>query len=604
MGGTVAAARAPATGGWLASYRYGQPPMIGRERQTAIYLQGVSGRRPRVPLDPERLEAAARKAMRRDAFAYVKARRRHRGHRAREPRRLRPPPDRPADAARGRAPATRASSCSAAASTPVLLAPVGVLELAHREADVAVARAARRTGVPMIFSNQASRPMEECAQALGDEPALVPALLEHLGRARREPRRPRRGVRLRGDRADARHDDGRLAPARPRAGLPAVPARPGHRPVHERPGLPPPDGGRARAGPGRRSRLRRRRRCGTLVALTRAIPARSGATCGPATGAPPSSASPRSSRGRRSSWDDLPFLRERTKLPILLKGILHPDDARRALDAGVDGIVVSNHGGRQVDGAIATLDALPAVAAAVDGRVPVLLDSGVRTGADIFKALALGASAVLIGRAYVYGLARRRRGGRHGGARQPARGARPDDGAGRLRLARRGRARDARAGLDGDGGSQCSRWPLRCSPAAARSPSPSARDRGHRHGRPDAARRRTRRGDHGGASRARDGLHSGPPSPSPGPSTRRGSAVTLRGPAAAPRRSRSAPTAASAPGCASSSGARTASCSRAAPPACAPGRSTSRSRGSSRCSTSRPRPGACSPPSGSPARPG
>jgi lactate 2-monooxygenase len=105
------------------------------------------------------------------------------------------------------------------------------------------------------------------------------------------------------------------------------------------------------------------------------------------------------------SWEDLPFLRERTKLPLLLKGILHPDDARRALDAGIDGIVVSNHGGRQVDGAIATLDALPGVVEAVDGRAPVLLDSGVRSGADAFKALALGATAVLIGRAYVYGLA-------------------------------------------------------------------------------------------------------------------------------------------------------------------------------------------------------
>ena len=105
------------------------------------------------------------------------------------------------------------------------------------------------------------------------------------------------------------------------------------------------------------------------------------------------------------SWDDLPFLRERTKLPLLLKGILHPDDARRALDAGVDGIVVSNHGGRQVDGAIATLDALPAVVTAVGDRVPVLLDSGVRGGADAFKALALGATAVLVGRQYVYGLA-------------------------------------------------------------------------------------------------------------------------------------------------------------------------------------------------------
>jgi lactate 2-monooxygenase len=105
------------------------------------------------------------------------------------------------------------------------------------------------------------------------------------------------------------------------------------------------------------------------------------------------------------SWDDLPFLRERTKLPIVLKGIVHPDDARRAVEAGMDGIVVSNHGGRQVDGSIGTLDALPGVAEAIDGQIPVLLDSGVRGGADVFKALALGASAVLIGRPYVYGLA-------------------------------------------------------------------------------------------------------------------------------------------------------------------------------------------------------
>jgi len=96
---------------------------------------------------------------------------------------------------------------------------------------------------------------------------------------------------------------------------------------------------------------------------------------------------------------------ERTSLPIVLKGILHADDARRAADEGIDGVVVSNHGGRQVDGAIATLDALPGVVAAVDGRIPVLFDSGIRSGADVFKALALGARAVLLGRPYVYGLA-------------------------------------------------------------------------------------------------------------------------------------------------------------------------------------------------------
>jgi lactate 2-monooxygenase len=105
------------------------------------------------------------------------------------------------------------------------------------------------------------------------------------------------------------------------------------------------------------------------------------------------------------SWDDLAFLRERTRLPILLKGILHPADAVAAIEHGMDGIVVSNHGGRQVDGAIGTMDALPGIVEAVAGRVPVLLDSGVRSGADVFRALALGASAVGLGRPYVWGLA-------------------------------------------------------------------------------------------------------------------------------------------------------------------------------------------------------
>ena len=105
------------------------------------------------------------------------------------------------------------------------------------------------------------------------------------------------------------------------------------------------------------------------------------------------------------TWADLPSLRSMTSLPILVKGLLSADDADRALDAGVDGIVVSNHGGRQVDSAVATLDALPGVVERVDGRVPVLMDSGIRSGADIVTALALGAAAVCVGRPYVYGLA-------------------------------------------------------------------------------------------------------------------------------------------------------------------------------------------------------
>jgi lactate 2-monooxygenase len=107
----------------------------------------------------------------------------------------------------------------------------------------------------------------------------------------------------------------------------------------------------------------------------------------------------------RLTWQDLEFLRSRTTLPIALKGILHPDDARAARHHGMDAVVVSNHGGRQVDGAIASLDALPAIVDAVGDDLDVLLDSGVRSGADVVKALALGADAVLLGRPYVWGLA-------------------------------------------------------------------------------------------------------------------------------------------------------------------------------------------------------
>ncbi|HXR60635.1 MAG TPA: alpha-hydroxy-acid oxidizing protein, partial [Solirubrobacterales bacterium] len=103
-------------------------------------------------------------------------------------------------------------------------------------------------------------------------------------------------------------------------------------------------------------------------------------------------------------WDDLARLREMTSLPILVKGIQHPDDAREAVARGVDGIVVSNHGGRQVDGAVGSLATLPGIAEAVGGELAILFDSGVRSGSDVLKALALGAEAVCLGRPYVWGL--------------------------------------------------------------------------------------------------------------------------------------------------------------------------------------------------------
>ncbi|WP_255570377.1 alpha-hydroxy-acid oxidizing protein [Cohnella sp. CFH 77786] len=105
------------------------------------------------------------------------------------------------------------------------------------------------------------------------------------------------------------------------------------------------------------------------------------------------------------TWEQIPILRNLTKLPVLIKGILHPEDARLAMGLGMDGIVVSNHGGRQLDGEIATLDALPKIIDAVEGRIPVLFDGGIREGVDVLKTIALGATAVLLGRPYIYGLA-------------------------------------------------------------------------------------------------------------------------------------------------------------------------------------------------------
>lgn len=109
--------------------------------------------------------------------------------------------------------------------------------------------------------------------------------------------------------------------------------------------------------------------------------------------------------GKVLTWDDLPWLKSITRLPIVLKGICHPEDARRAIDGGADGIYVSNHGGRQANGGIAAIDMLPAVAEAVAGRVPLFFDSGIRSGTDVVKAIALGADMVGIGRPYSYGLA-------------------------------------------------------------------------------------------------------------------------------------------------------------------------------------------------------
>jgi lactate 2-monooxygenase len=277
---------------------------------------------------------------------------------------------------------------------PFLLAPIGVLELAHRDADVAAARAAASLGLPTIFSSQASRPMEEVAAAIGEAPRwfqlywstvdeLVKSFVERAERCGCEAIVVTLDTTLLGWRA--RDLDLAYLPFLRGHGLAQYTSDPVfQRLVRER----------GRAATAQRPTLAALR---TLLELRRNV-----------RGLDPRAAVQTFTEiySRPSlRWDHLVWIRELTRLPVILKGILHPDDARRAVEAGFDGIVVSNHGGRQLDGAIATLDALPSIVKEVARRVPVLFDSGIRTGTDALKALALGATAVLVGRPYVYGLA-------------------------------------------------------------------------------------------------------------------------------------------------------------------------------------------------------
>jgi lactate 2-monooxygenase len=375
----------------------------GPQRQREIYVAGLGGRRPRVPVEPEGLEQAARRRMSPEAFAYVaggagleqtaRANREAFARRRIVPRVLRDVSrrDMGAELFGQRLPA------------PLLLAPVGVLELAHPEADLAVARAAAAEGVPLIFSNQASVPMERCAAAMGDAPRwfqlywstdddLVASLV--------------RRAEACGCGAVVLTLDTTLLGWRPRdLALGALPFLRGmgiaqytsDRIFRAALGRPLP-GGAVRPPLGLRALL-------ALLAQIRRYP---GPWARKLRSGEPRAAVQRfvATYSRPSlTWERLAFLRQHTRLPILLKGVLHPEDAALAVEHGADGLVVSNHGGRQVDGAVGALDALPDVVAAVGGRVPVLFDSGVRGGADLFKALALGAAAVCLGRPYVYGLA-------------------------------------------------------------------------------------------------------------------------------------------------------------------------------------------------------
>ncbi|GAA2671261.1 MULTISPECIES: lactate 2-monooxygenase [Actinosynnema] len=338
--------------------------------QNEIYLQGLAGTVPPFTTDPEGLAESARQRLGPGPYWYV-AGAAGSGATARANREAfdgwRIVPRMLTGASQRHLGVTVLGTEMPA---PVLLAPIGVQSILHPDGELATARAAAELGVPFVLSTASSHTVEEVAEAAGDgprwfqlyrpnEPEVCASLLDRA----RESGFTTLVVTL---------DTWTLA-WRPHdldhAYLPFI------------------------------------RGIGTATPFSDPV-FRAGLS------APPEEDLTEAVlrwvqmfTGTDHRWEDLPFLREHWGGPIVLKGVLHPDDALRAADAGMDGVVVSNHGGRQVDGAVAALDALPDVVDAVAGRIEVLFDSGVRGGADVLKALALGARAVLLGRPYAYGLA-------------------------------------------------------------------------------------------------------------------------------------------------------------------------------------------------------
>jgi lactate 2-monooxygenase len=338
--------------------------------QYEIYLRGMAGQRPARTLDWRQLEADAYALLARGPRGYIaggsglgetmRANREAFDAWRILPRMLRDVSER----------SLARTVLGTELPAPVLLAPIGVQTLAHPEGELASTRGAAQVGVPLVASSAASHTVEEIAAAAGACPRWYQLYW------------PR-------DRDLARSFVQRAE----RAGYSAIVVTLdtwllGWRPADLSEGFLP-----FLWGEGNRNYLADPVFQGLLeVPPEQDMQAAIGQWAW-------QFASP------SVTWPDLAFLRECTELPIVLKGILHPDDARLAVEHGVEGVLVSNHGGRQVDGAVGALDALPGVVAAVEGRCEVLFDSGIRSGADALKALALGARAVLLGRPYIWGLA-------------------------------------------------------------------------------------------------------------------------------------------------------------------------------------------------------
>lgn len=396
---------------------------IGRVTQGAIYAAGAYGHRPRVPVEPAALHAAAQRRMSARAWSYVAGSAGMQRTDAANTEAFQRFPIVPRMLRDVTARSLGVTLLGHDLPAPLLFAPIGVLEMAHRDAELAVATAARALGLPMVLSTQGSVPMEDTARGLGSNPMwyqlywsnnddLARSLVRRAEAAGAQAIVVTLDTHLLGWRTKDL-DLGYLPFARGQGIAQYLTDPVFQQLVRDRVDQAAPEqelAGRAATGERSGGVAHRRQRptpaaIRTLLSITRHYP---GDFRDNLRSPFPRAAVETFLEVFPSSaliWEDLAKLRDWTALPIVLKGIQSVDDARLAIDYGVDGIVVSNHGGRQVDGAIASLDALAAIAPAVDGQVPVLFDSGIRSGADIFKALALGASAVLVGRPWLYGLA-------------------------------------------------------------------------------------------------------------------------------------------------------------------------------------------------------
>ena len=384
-------------------------PGPGRVRQGLVYRAGVLGHRPTVPTDSAELERRAQAAMSPRAWAYVAGAAGEgataRANRAAFERQRIVPRMLPGRASRDLSTVLLGRRLPA----PLLLAPVGAAGLVRRDSDLEIGAAAAALGLPYILSNQGCSPMEDVAAAMGSAPRWFqlywstdePLVDSFLARAEASGAEAV-VVTLDTTMLGWRPQDLNLGslPFSQGIGIAQYTSDPRFQEiVAERVAAKQAQTGSAEDVKVTLGALR------SLLSISREHPGdlRSNLRSPTPRAAVETFLDIYSNPGL--TWEQLATLRDRTSLPFLVKGVLHPDDARRAVEAGASGIVVSNHGGRQVDGAIASLDALPGVRAAVGPDLPLVLDSGVRTGSDVVKAIALGADAVAIGRPYIYGLA-------------------------------------------------------------------------------------------------------------------------------------------------------------------------------------------------------